>query len=240
MSNEQTLANNCLKQFILRIDFSGVFPCNEIAENIKDLFVRREERKVRGYRMRFNPAQGDVMPVMEQGEVLENIFVKVDGGTLTLSPIDSSLIINTNHYVDNSAYLEILNKVVSAHWNARRIGLRYINMFDCERPATVGRIFNPPYSAIVKQLIVGETVSRAVSVQSRTSDDGNISKIQFGVANSFFPKRISRCDLLLDIDAYHVGEVTSDESMGLVKQLNHDAFAVFREFITERQIGAMK
>lgn len=238
--NENTLTRNCLKNFILRIDFSGTVPFDEIANAIKDMFVRREERTVKGIRMIFNPAQGDVMPIMAEDASHEDLFVKGDGSTLVLSRIDSSLVIQSLKYIDNSAYEDVLGRVVSCQWRARRVGLRYINSFSCEKNNGIAKIMKPPYAELVKKLSLGETVCRAMNVQSRITNESNINKIQFGVPNSSFPKKITRYDLLLDIDAFHVGDVESADCTALVKQLNHDAYAIFREFITDRQLGEMK
>lgn len=240
MSAIQTLNKNCIKNFILRIDFANALPFTAISNAINDLFIRREERQVDGFRMRFDPARGDVVPVIEKGAIKENLFIKADGCSLVLSPIDFSLVIVATRYKDKSVYEDILNRLVSVDWKARRVGLRYVNLFECPKAVGIGKILNAPYADVVKRMVMVDSVSRAISVQSRTTDQAHVHKIQFGVPNSGFPKRISSYDILLDIDAFYIGEIKSEECSELVADLNHEAYSIFTEFVTDRQVGVMQ
>ena len=240
MSKLQTLSKNCIKNFILRIDFADALPFTAISDAIKDLFVRREERQVDGFRMRFDPARGEVVPVVEKGAIRENLFIKADGCSLVLSPIDFSLVIGASSYINKSVYEDILNKLTLVEWNARRVGLRYVNLFECQKLTGVGKILNVPYSEVIKRLATCEVASRVICVQSRTTSNGHVQKVQFGIPNSGFPRRILNHDILLDIDAFYVGAIKSNECCEMVEELNHEAYDIFTELVTERQIGMMQ
>lgn len=242
--NENTIQNNCIKQFILRIDFADDFPIVDLLNGLRNLFIRVEERKL--LEVEFTINSGANFHNVSKKDHTDQVLVGENGATLTLSNQHKAIIFSSNYYLDNSVYKELLAKIISVCSSvadskiyAKRIGLRYVNEFPCSKLFKIGKIFQRGYATAIKNLLQDENVNRAILVQFRKKDDYN-SKIQFGIINKFFPAEIINYDLLLDIDSYFTLSASVDQWDEIIKNLNHNSFSIFNNFICEKYIKELK
>lgn len=240
--NGQTLKHNCIKNFILRIDLNGSMPVAEITQKLKDDFIRMETRKVEGFTMKLDACGLQHVPDVSRDESEEFFFIKNNSNVMSLLPKQNAILINAKSYENNEEYKSTIDKLASVctQCEARRIGLRYVNVFPCQKQNAISSVFKNPFALSLRNLLKDEAISRAICVQSRRVSDDYICNIQFGIPNDGYPDIIRRFDLLLDIDAFMVGGIKGEEWPKVVSELNHAAYSAFCEIVTESKIQKMK
>lgn len=243
MSGEiQALTRNCIKNFILRIDLNGDMPVDEITRCLKDDFIRMETRKVAGFTMNLDTRGLQHIPAVSREESEEFYFVKSETNVMSILPKQNAVIINAKSYISNEEYKSTIDKLaqVCSQAEARRIGLRYVNVFACAKQCSISSVFNTQFAAALRGLMKSTMVNRAICVQSRKTSDDYICNVQFGLPNEGYPDIIRKYELLLDIDSFVVGGVRGGDWVSVVSGLNHAAYDVFREIVTTRKIEEMK
>lgn len=239
-TSERTLTRNQIKEFILRIDYRGELPLENLSNALKSFCVRTEIREVSGVSMTISPKS--LVPKVEPTNQKEYVFVKDSQSVISVSPSNHCIVFHSSMYTDNQVYTDIVEAIACAceGITAHRIGLRYINRYSCEKESQITKVFATPYSTAVKSLLVADNVSRAICVLNQSVGDGLCCQIQFGIPNEFYPSKISVYNLLLDIDSFIFAEVLSDKWSKIIARLNHVAYDMFLKVVHSRQIELMK
>ncbi len=82
-------------------------------------------------------------------------------------------------------------------------------------------------------------ISRAIAYQEYNAD-GNKTRVQYGIANKYYPAVISSYDLVLDIDAYFDTNILLEDWSAKISDLNHTAYSCFIETMNEKYLLGLK
>ena len=237
-----TLAQNKINQFILRIDLLD-------DRGLKfDMIVPEIEKMFDSYKSEMEHNLNILVEEenLEKRDFVNYVFNSSDGTTLKLQTREKAFVFETNHYLDNSIYKERLNVLIGMimtavgdQVTARRIGLRYVNSFPCAKVADVRKVLNLTYGATVSSILKSEQLTRAIVLEEYQHEDC-YARVQYGIPNKFYPSLIKSLDLLLDIDVFQAGAQFITDWAESVKVCNHKAFEVFRLFIKEDYLGKLK
>ena len=237
----QVLTKNQIRRFLLKIDFGGEVPTEEIVNALKNDFARLERRVVSGYAVTIDAKSVEPATVKKE-DTAEYCLANDHGAVLVVSPAQKAVIIRSEFYRDCTVYEGIVDKLsaICSNCMAKRIGLRYINVFPCTKVSQISHVLKTPYASAVRALLSGESICRAVCVQTVNRENGNLCNVQFGVPNDAFPNVIGKLDLLLDVDSAFAGAVQGAQWSEKIKVLNHSAYVVFRDFVTDQQVSDME
>ena len=151
-----TLAQNKINQFILRIDLLD-------DRGLKfDMIVPEIEKLFDSYKSEMEHNLNILVEEenLEKRDFVNYVFNSSDGTTLKLQTREKAIVFETNHYLDNSIYKERLNVLIGMimtavgdQVTARRIGLRYVNSFPCAKVADVRKVLNLTYGATVSSIL---------------------------------------------------------------------------------------
>lgn len=237
-----TLAQNKINQFILRIDLLD-------DRGLKfDMIVPEIEKMFDSYKSEMEHNLNILVEEenLEKRDFVNYVFNSSDGTTLKLQTREKAIVFETNHYLDNSIYKERLNVLIGMimtavgdQVTARRIGLRYVNSFPCAKVADVRKVLNLTYGATVSSILKSEQLTRAIVLEEYQHEDC-YARVQYGIPNKFYPSLIKSLDLLLDIDVFQAGAQFITDWAESVKVCNHKAFEVFRLFIKEDYLAKLK
>jgi uncharacterized protein (TIGR04255 family) len=244
MSDDKTLANNAIRSFILRIDLMGD-PGADFSLLVKELsgsFARVEKRQVQHIQFNFTNTKSEVKPIEQSDYVLISESPRYQ---VTFSEPQNAFYLESNQYLNNSIYKDFLGKLMDVFarntWklNSRRIGLRYINNFDCDSEKQIQKIYGKRFSIIMKHMLLSENRNRIICVEE-CNNNGNKLRLQYGIPNKYYPANITNYDLLLDIDSYVEANYPSDEWCEVIRGLNHAAYAVFIDALNPKYLESLK
>lgn len=243
---DRTLYNNEIKKFILKIDFvsNDVSDFASLVNNISKNFTRLEQRTHINYNINLNLKQDkeEVRKEQTPDYVLINDTTSLN---LTFSTFQNALIIETAKYVNNESYKECLRLVgnaimeLSINIQCKRIGMRYINSFQCKSPKEIGKVLSKEKAKTLSGICKEEQLSRVI-VQEEYNTDSSKLRVQYGVPNKFYPAVMKTYDILLDIDSYDDSTHPFDEWDDIIKNLNHLAYRVFVESMNYQYIEKLK
>ena len=243
---DRTLYNNEIKKFILKIDFvsNDVSDFASLVNNISKNFTRLEQRTHINYNINLNLKQDkeEVRKEQTPDYVLINDRTSLN---LTFSTFQNALIIETAKYVNNESYKECLRLVgnaimeLSINIQCKRIGMRYINSFQCKSPKEIGKVLSKEKAKMLSGICKEEQLSRVI-VQEEYNTDSSKLRVQYGVPNKFYPAVMKTYDILLDIDSYDDSTHPFDEWDDIIKNLNHLAYRVFVESMNYQYIEKLK
>ncbi len=243
---DRTLYNNEIKKFILKIDFvsNDVSDFASLVNNISKNFTRLEQRTHINYNINLNLKQDkeEVRKEQTPDYVLINDTTSLN---LIFSTFQNALIIETAKYVNNESYKECLRLVgnaimeLSINIQCKRIGMRYINSFQCKSPKEIGKVLSKEKAKMLSGICNEEQLSRVI-VQEEYNTDSSKLRVQYGVPNKFYPAVMKTYDILLDIDSYDDSTHPFDEWDDIIKNLNHLAYSVFVESMNDQYIEKLK
>lgn len=242
---DNTLHKNLVKNFILRIDLikteeNTMF---KIANAMSKYFDRIEKRQLSNFEIEVTTAESKI----RQNDKFDYVLVSESRNlNMTFSEVQDAFWIESNQYKNNSIYKEIIECAVNEiklHTNSvesKRLGLRYINEFRCERKKDIGKIYGKRLSSIVKNMSQGsDNKSRIIGVEEWNCD-GLKTRIQYGIVNKFYPSVITLWDLLLDIDSFIESTHDINECSGVIRELNHNAYEKFMAEMNPKFIESIR
>jgi uncharacterized protein (TIGR04255 family) len=242
--SKSTLTKNALKKFILRLDFGPLDSqlVGKIVELISNQFERVEKRVIQGFRFEIKQKDAQI-----QNQDTHDILCisEVKGITLTFSGADGAIIFESTTYKNKDTYLGVLNSLISAletlnfQTESKRIGMRFVNEFPCDKPTKIGMIFSKSLSSITRGMLEAENASRAIAMIETTTSDYK-SRIHYGVVNKYYPEPIKVFDLLLDIDLYINTPSAPCDLDEITKTLNKAAYNLFLSCINDKYLIKMK
>lgn len=242
--NTSTLSKNALKQFILRIDF-GLLEnsiISNIVNSISPKFDRIERRLIQGVKFKIDPQNTEV----QKQDTFDVICVSdINGIMLTFSERDGSITFESNKYKDKDTYHGILNSLIESctalkyDYSSRRIGMRFINEFTCDRKSNISKIFDKRLANIVRNMLSTDSNSRVIAMEESTAQQYK-SRVQYGVINKFYPEQIRLYDLLLDLDLYIDTPVDIIDFGEITKTLNKAAFYSFKSCMNPAYLEKLK
>lgn len=246
MDENRTLNNNHVGKFILRIDIDKSTPI-DFSYVVGALQGDYTSKKIEVH----EHIAINIDEQKNEGNVAKSTFPRfvltyTDGVYLKLGTFDNNIIIESNKYRDNSIYKDRIAKVIAIikekygeQVSSTRIGMRYINTFPCENEKDISKVFNPSDSKSIRDRLFKPNVSRVLLVSEFNEEDHQI-RIQYGVPNRFYPSKVTRPDLMLDIDVYSLGLQSIVDWEEVIRIANHDAFRIFKEYIKESYIEKMR
>lgn len=241
---ERQLSKNSIDLFILRFDLllDKQFDYGIFIKALSKYFDRTEKRMQTNFEVKFTSDKSELNKVEDFDYVLTN---DEKGFSMTFSKIQNSFWFETRNYVNRDTYMKLLTEVLkeaqSLNLNlaARRIGMRFINKFNCLNPKLISKIFNSVISKNLKQRLNQNNISRIICQEEFNIENCKI-KVQYGVPNKFYPAIINNYDLLLDIDCYidniHELKLWTEA----IENLNHSAYNAFLQNINPTFINSLK
>lgn len=240
--NEQTLPKNKITQFILRIDLPKDCTLNfrQLALDLKDDYVRFVEN-----------TEHNVHLDIDRHSVTERDFINYvlhadNGVQLILNTSQKIISFESNSYIDNSVYVSRLAAIIEKINNqgivglmSSRIGMRFINLFPCEKKENIKKILKKPNDKAIIDSLAKANLNRSVFVEQY--NNGNyFVRVQYGIFNKFYPAVIRNLDVTLDIDVYYGGLRPIAEWTEDIRMYNHAAFDKFKEYVEPSYIETMQ
>lgn len=240
----RTLAKNSIKNFILRIDLikNDQLNISQIAAGISKYFDRSEKRQISRFDITVTKGSSEV----KQAESFDFVLVKEGKGiSLVFSEMQNAFWLESSQYRDNTLYKDIINRTIEVmnqvdqEIKSKRIGLRYINEFKCEKPKDISMIYAKRLTSILKSMIDGSCQSRIIGMEEY-NNDGYKLRLQYGIPNKFYPSVISIFDLLLDIDSFVENTNNINEWNDVIRDLNHAAYGQFTKELNPKYLEGLK
>ena len=160
-----------------------------------------------------------------------------NGVQLVLNSFKKIISFESRSYIDNSVYLDRMAKIIEKinaqgqeNVMSSRIGMRYINLFPCEKKEGVKKILQKPNDKAIIDSLAKENLSRSVFVEQYNYDSHYV-RVQYGIINKFYPSVIRSFDITLDIDVYYGGQIPIAEWSEVIGTYNHAATAKFKEYV---------
>ena len=240
--NEQTLPKNKITQFILRIDLPKdcTLDFRQLALDLKDDYVRFVEN-----------TEHNVHLDLDRHSVTERDFINYvlhadNGVQLILNTSQKTISFESNSYIDNSVYVDRLAAIIEKINNqgilglmSSRIGMRFINLFPCEKKENIKKILQKPNDKAIIDSLAKVNLNRSVFVEQY--NNGNyFVRVQYGIFNKFYPAVIRNLDVTLDIDVYYGGLRPIAEWTEDIRMYNHAAFDKFKEYVEPSYIETMQ
>lgn len=242
--NDRNLSKNSIKNFILRIDLikNATLEISKIAEAMAVYFDRAEKRQISNFTLSFTKDESE----LTKHEVFDFVLIFEENPiTMTFSEVQNAFWIQCPQYRNNLIYKEFVKKVIKEisticdDTEAKRIGLRYINEFNCEKVNNVGRIYGKRLSTITRAMMKEENQSRVIGVEDY-NNDGYKLRLQYGIPNNFYPSVITSYNLLLDIDSYAENTCSISDFEKIISNLNHAAYAKFIKEMNPKYLEELK
>ena len=242
--SDRTLRKNLIKKFILRIDLLPNENLNlaDVAEAMMDNFDRAEKRQVKNLTVKFTQDKSEV----GRSETFDIVLISEKKSmSMTFSEAQNSFIIQSSQYENNSIYKGLIKELVStiskidSNTNVRRVGLRYINDFFCDKIVNIGRIYGKRLSSIVRSMVSEDSLARVIGIEEY-NNNGNKIRLQYGIPNKFYPSIITVYNLLLDIDSYTEDTIPINDLEKVISELNHAAYSCFKKEINENYVEKLK
>lgn len=240
--NEQTLPKNKITQFILRIDLPKdcTLDFRQLALDLKDDYVRFVEN-----------TEHNVHLDLDRHSVTERDFINYvlhadNGVQLILNTSQKTISFESNSYIDNSVYVDRLAAIIEKINNqgilglmSSRIGMRFINLFPCEKKEGIKKILQKPNDKAIIDSLAKANLNRSVFVEQY--NNGNyFVRVQYGIFNKFYPAVIRNLDVTLDIDVYYGGLTPIADWTENIRTYNHAAFDKFKEYVEPSYIETMQ
>lgn len=165
--------------------------------------------------------------------------------SVTFSQPQQAFWFETSSYIDNTTYGEIFNKIYiilnedNESLIAKRIGMRFVNKFQCGSKNDIKKILKHDKSKIIIEMLNDDSLSRVIAYKEYNKD-GNKGRVQYGVINKFYPAVISTFDITLDIDVYVDSQIQLNEWISKIGELNHEAYSYFESMINEKFMESLK
>lgn len=240
----RTLIKNSIKSFILRIDVIKTDQTNLalIAEKMSAYFDRTEKRQISNFTVNFTSGNSEI----SKNDFYDFVLIsEAKNISMTFSEVQNAFWIECSQYKNSSTYKELITKLLnilkelSLNIESKRIGMRYINDFDCNGVKNISKIYNKRLTSIVRNMLFEKTQSRIIGMEEY-NNDGYKLRLQYGIPNKYYPSIITVFNLLLDIDSYIESTNTVDEWEEIIKNLNHAAYNKFKIEINENYIAELK
>lgn len=242
--SERILIKNFIKKFILRVDLIKTEQLNipEIAARMSNYFDRLEKRQISGFAVNFTKGSSEVL----KQDAFDYVLIsEMNSISLTVSEAQNAFWIESNYYKNNTVYKDIINKIVNVindicgKIESKRIGMRYINEFTCDKPKNIGHIYGKRLTSIVKHMINDSSQSQIIGVEIYNKD-GYKLRLQYGIPNKFYPANIKVYDLIMDIDSFIESRLNIQEWEDVIKNLNHAAYEQFVKEINPKYLEELK
>lgn len=244
MNEHKTLTKNSIKSFILRIDLikTSDLDFSKIVSEMSKYFDRTEKRQISNFSINFTEGSSKITQQESFDFVLTSESKVL---AMTFSETQTAFWIESGHYKDNSLYKSIINQTIEvingicSEIESKRIGLRYVNEFKCEKIKNISAIYGKRLASILRSMINGDSQSRIIGMEEYNYEDYKL-RVQYGIPNKFYPSVISVFDLLLDIDSYVDRTNSVEEWNEVIAKLNHSAYDQFIKEINQKYLESIK
>lgn len=239
--NERVLTRNAIKRFILRVDFipNSLLDVSKIAESMSKHFDRIEKRQINNFTVSFTKGNSEMSENKSFDYVLMSEKTTI---SMTISEVQNAFWLESSQYLNRLVYQNIVAELITVvssfppNIEAKRIGMRYVNEFKCEKSKDISRIFGKRLSAVTKNMLKPSSQSRVIAIEEYNNDDLKL-RVQYGVMNKFYPARITVNDLILDIDSYAEVSSKPQDWQATIANLNHSAHKFFLLEMNENYIA---
>lgn len=103
----------------------------------------------------------------------------------------------------------------------------------------ISRIYGKRLATILKYMHSDKSQSQIIGVETYNNDTHKI-RLQYGIPNKYFPENLKVYDLIMDIDSFIDSKCSVQEWLGVIKELNHAAFKLFKKEINPKYYEELK
>lgn len=176
-----------------------------------------------------------------------NYVLLADNGIqLLINTAQKIISFESTSYIDNSVYVDRLDSIIEKinaqgieNVMAARIGMRFINLFPCDKKENIRKILQKPNDKAIIESLSKEGLNRSVFVEQYNCE-GYYVRVQYGIVNKFYPAIISNLDVALDIDVYYGGLQPISDWKEVIRTYNHAAYDKFKAYVEPSYIETMK
>ena len=241
--NEKTLVKNKVNQFILRIDLpkDSRLDLRQLALDLRDDYIRIVENTEHNFNLNVDNYE------VTQRDFINYTLYAENGVQLTINnSVEKFIVFEAKTYLDNGVYIDRLDAIIKKISNqeieevfSSRIGMRYVNIFPCERVDRIKKILQAPNDKEIVNLLRKDQLNRAVVVEEFNCGDYQV-RVQYGIFNKFYPSVVKNYDITLDIDVYYGAKISIAEWKEVIRTYNHAAYAKFIEYVSPNYIEEMR
>lgn len=239
--NDNTLTRNNITRFLIRIDLAqNSIEFANVANNLAPFFNRLEKRQQTHYDVNVDEQH------ISKGEIIDYVLINDSPFvSVILSKQMNAILFDTNQYKDNSVYRDFSHQIINIlkkiypDIDAKRIGMRFINEFQCKEIKFISKIFESTRAKAIGNIVSDEDISRIIMQEEFNFQQSKI-RIQYGVPNKFYPSILNNYDLLLDIDSFDDSTHKLDDWDEVLSVLNHRAYEKFINFINPKFLEDLK
>jgi uncharacterized protein (TIGR04255 family) len=242
--DDKLLSKNSISQFILKFDLytNQALDFSLIMNDISKYFDRTEKKTQTNFLFNINTNNSEVNKTEGFNYVLVNDTRRY---SLTFSSSQNSITFETTNYFDKNTYSSIISELIlsaqrnNMEFKSKRIGMRFINNFNCLNIKNISKILNLSISKNLSRIALQENISRIICQEEFNYDDSKI-RLQYGIPNKFYPAILKNFDLLIDIDSYDdtIQEITNWAN--IISNLNHSAYKTFIHTINDKFLTTLK
>ena len=240
MENDRILQNNRITHFILRVDLlqDTQIDYKQLADSLKGEFETYKTELHFNYNV-------DIDKVEVKKEDFIKYLLSTPTVNLKIDSFEKCITIELQQYIDKTSYVQYFTKVIDALKSlgveiyARRIGMRYINVFSCSKIAEISKVLNVTDAKFIKESVAKDGIARSMIVHEYQYG-AYLARVQYGIPNKFYPSVIKNYDIVLDIDVYSSGQQHIDVWEESITQFNHQAYNTFISYIKESFLQTLK
>jgi uncharacterized protein (TIGR04255 family) len=241
MSNpERTLYKNCISQFIIRIDIDPVANVDFIGlfETLKPYYNRTAIEVATNYNLNLQSGETETRKYNKY-----HLYTN-DGIHVEIDSLLKVIIFNASKYVNNDVYKDRMSTIISFlivnnSLQSRRIGMRYINMFYCPSQSDISKILPDTEARYIKSSLRNPDISRSLAILEHNKESHYI-RVQYGIPNRFYPSKITRMDLMIDIDVYSESPINVNEWNETIDSFNHISYDTFVSFVKPSFLDSLR
>lgn len=244
----KSLLNNKVSLFIIKIDLID-YPEEILTKLIEDyvhLFPKVENIKLNKIEVRLDLNQPKEITIPVEYVTNQVLLNEVEQKKFTFSKSDKSLTFECYKYKNYETYKDIFLFLENGFKNAKeeikigRIGMRFVNNFNCNSIQNISKIFQTDISKSIKTALKHNTnLNRLIILEENIEDDCKY-RVNYGVPNNSYPAKLNTYNLLLDIDVFEDRLLKVDDLDYLLHLLNKKAYSIFDKFISEKFKERMK
>lgn len=243
-TEERKLSKNSLELFILRFDLvqDSKIDFDLLLSDFIKHFDRSEKRHLTNFEVNFTTDKSEVNQVAGHDYVLTK---DKENYSMTFSKSQNAFWFETTNYINRETYTNLVNELIKSaekkgiKLSTRRIGMRFINNFNCNNAKHISKIFISDIAKTLTQRLKKDNMSRFICQEEFNFDVCKV-RVQYGIPNKFYPAVLNNFDLLLDIDSYDDKIQEHENLIETINGINHCAYNAFVSNITPLFLESLK
>jgi uncharacterized protein (TIGR04255 family) len=237
----KTIKKHLLNTVILRMDFADIFDAKDLASKLVAQFAKDFPQRDEETEELLGQTEFAIVPVKK----ITSYIMKNTSAQNYIKVNQNSILLEYKTYETFEKLMDVFNKVLAiystvyAENKILRVGLRKINFFDKEENNSMEK-----FAGYFNELLMPSMNNKCFDISLSQDMHGYIIKGENGEKYNLNFKygtvkleKIRR--FILDIDGYSLKELTKENLVKRLEEINNKIFDIFYWSITERMKGVL-